>query len=133
LFCGQEEGNAPAAIRRRLPPPKSRSKRTQDLLPAHVCGASPELIPRIHFSLNTSKQVKYSGGEEMEIERMVLAFAGFFILVSLVLAQIHSSYWLLFTAFVGLNLFQSAFTGFCPLAKILKVLGIKPLTNMFRY
>jgi hypothetical protein len=69
----------------------------------------------------------------MEIERMVLAFAGFFILVSLALSQIHSSYWLLFTAFVGVNLFQSAFTGFCPLAKILKVLGQKPLTSMFRY
>ncbi len=69
----------------------------------------------------------------MEIERMVLAFAGLFILISLVLAQIHSHYWLLFTAFVGVNLFQSAFTGFCPLAKILKALGKRPVTNIFRY
>ncbi len=69
----------------------------------------------------------------MEIERMVLAFAGLFILISLVLSQIHSSYWLLFTAFVGVNLFQSAFTGFCPLAKILKAMGKQPLTRMFRY
>ncbi len=69
----------------------------------------------------------------MEIERMVLAFAGFFILVSLILSQIHSHYWLLFTGFVGANLFQSAFTGFCPLAKILKALGKRPATEIFRY
>jgi hypothetical protein len=69
----------------------------------------------------------------MGIERMVLAFAGVFILVSLVLSQIHSSYWLLFTAFVGLNLFQSAFTGFCPLAKILKAFGKKTSCAVFRY
>ena len=69
----------------------------------------------------------------MSIERMVLAFAGSFILISLVLAQVHSPYWLLFTAFVGVNLFQSAFTGFCPLARILKVFGVEPSTVMFRY
>ncbi len=69
----------------------------------------------------------------MVIERMVLAFAGSFILISLVLSQIHSHYWLLFTAFVGINLLQSAFTGFCPLAKILKAAGKKPLTNIFEY
>jgi hypothetical protein len=62
----------------------------------------------------------------MTVDRLVLAFAGGFILVSLLLSQIHSPYWLLFTAFVGANLFQSAFTGFCPLAKILKFLGFKP-------
>ena len=38
----------------------------------------------------------------------------------------HHHYWLYFTAFVGLNLFQSAFTGFCPLATILKKMGKKP-------
>jgi hypothetical protein len=62
----------------------------------------------------------------MTIGRMVLAFAGAFILISLVLSQLHSTNWLWFTAFVGANLFQSAFTGFCPLAKILKGLGVKP-------
>jgi mannose/fructose/N-acetylgalactosamine-specific phosphotransferase system component IIC len=59
----------------------------------------------------------------MNIDRIVLAFAGFAILLSLVLSQYHSHYWLYFTAFVGLNLLQSAFTGFCPLAVILKKLG----------
>jgi hypothetical protein len=64
----------------------------------------------------------------MTIDRLVLVFAGSFILISLLLSQIHSSYWLLFTAFVGANLLQSAFTGFCPLAKILKFLGFTPGT-----
>jgi hypothetical protein len=62
----------------------------------------------------------------MSIDRLVLAFAGSFVLVSLVLSKIHHPYWLWFTAFVGLNLLQSAFTGFCPLAKILKAMGAKP-------
>lgn len=62
----------------------------------------------------------------MNIERIVLAVAGSFILGSLVLSQLYSPYWLLFTAFVGANLLQSAFTGFCPLAVILKRLGKQP-------
>lgn len=62
----------------------------------------------------------------MTIDRVVLAFAGTMILVSLLLSRFHSAYWLWFTAFVGVNLLQSSFTGFCPLVKILKPLGIKP-------
>ena len=62
----------------------------------------------------------------MNVDRLVFAFAGLMILVSLGLSQVHSVYWLWFTAFVGLNMFQAAFTGFCPLAKILKAVGIKP-------
>ncbi|RJP78775.1 MAG: DUF2892 domain-containing protein [Desulfobacteraceae bacterium] len=62
----------------------------------------------------------------MTIDRFVLAFAGSFILISLLLSRIHSPYWLWFTAFVGANLLQSAFTGFCPLAKILRMFGVKP-------
>lgn len=61
----------------------------------------------------------------MTIDRVVFAFAGAMILLSLLLGWAHSRYWLWFTAFVGANLFQSAFTGFCPLAKILKSLGVK--------
>ena len=56
----------------------------------------------------------------MSIENMIRAFAGVFILVSLGLSHYHSPYWLFFTAFVGANLFQSAFTGFCPLEMILR-------------
>ena len=69
----------------------------------------------------------------MSIERMVLAFAGSFILISLVLSRLFNPYWLLFTAFVGANLLQSAFTGFCPLAKILKALGARPSSETFKY
>lgn len=62
----------------------------------------------------------------MSIDRIVLAFAGSVILLSLALAQLHSPYWLWLTAFVGANLLQSAFTGFCPLALILRAAGIRP-------
>lgn len=62
----------------------------------------------------------------MTIDRVVFAVAGSFILISLLLAHYHSENWLWFTAFVGANLLQSAFTGFCPMAMILKKLGIKP-------
>jgi len=62
----------------------------------------------------------------MNVDRIVLAFAGLVVLVSVLLAHYHSEYWLLLTGFVGLNLLQSAFTGFCPLAVILKKLGRQP-------
>jgi hypothetical protein len=62
---------------------------------------------------------------KMNVDRMVLTFAGIFILLSLVLSKVSSPYWLLFTAFVGANLLQASFTGFCPLAKILKAMGVK--------
>lgn len=62
----------------------------------------------------------------MSIDRWVFAFAGAMVLVSLFLSLVHSQYWLFFTAFVGANLFQAAFTGFCPLAIILKKIGIRP-------
>jgi len=62
----------------------------------------------------------------MNIDRIVLGFAGSMILISLLLAHFYSPYWLWFTAFVGANLLQSSFTGFCPLAKVLKPLGVKP-------
>ena len=54
------------------------------------------------------------------IQLLVRRFAGIFILISLALGYFVSPYWYLFTAFVGLNLFQSSFTNFCPLEKILK-------------
>ncbi|MEW5904459.1 MAG: DUF2892 domain-containing protein [Pseudomonadota bacterium] len=66
----------------------------------------------------------------MNAERIVRIVAGFFVLLSLALgAQASplfvSEYFLLFTAFVGLNLFQSGFTQFCPLNNILAKLGVK--------
>jgi len=62
----------------------------------------------------------------MNIDRIVLAFAGAMVLLSLTLGLLVSPWWFLLTGFVGLNLFQSAFTGFCPLASMLKKLGRSP-------
>lgn len=62
----------------------------------------------------------------MVIDRIVLAFAGLMVLTSLLFAYWVSPYWLILAGFVGLNLFQAAFTGFCPLAMVLKKLGYRP-------
>ncbi|MGO9994476.1 MAG: DUF2892 domain-containing protein [Steroidobacteraceae bacterium] len=62
----------------------------------------------------------------MSIDRWVMRFAGTVILLSLLLAHFVSVNWLWLTAFVGANLLQSSFTGFCPLAILLKRFGIKP-------
>jgi len=62
----------------------------------------------------------------MNIDRIVMAFAGSVILIGLGLGYTYSPYWFLLTAFVGLNLLQSAFTGFCPLAIVLRKLGVAP-------
>ncbi len=62
----------------------------------------------------------------MNIDRLVNAMAGSFILISLLLAQVHNPHWLWFTAFVGANLLQASFTGFCPAATVFKKLGAKP-------
>ena len=62
----------------------------------------------------------------MSIDRIVMLFAGCMVLLSLALSQLHHVYWLFLAAFVGANLVQASFTGFCPLAKILKAFGTKP-------
>ncbi len=62
----------------------------------------------------------------MSIDRAVMAFAGTVIVVSAALAQLHSVYWLLLTAFVGLNLLQASMTRFCPLATVMKRFGVRP-------
>lgn len=59
----------------------------------------------------------------MSIDNAVFAFAGIMILVSVALAHFVSSWFLLLTVFVGLNMLQAAFTGFCPAAMIFKRLG----------
>ena len=60
----------------------------------------------------------------MSLEQAVTAFAGVMILISVALTQLVSPWWWLLTAFVGLNLLQSAFTGFCPAAMIMRKLGV---------
>ena len=61
----------------------------------------------------------------MTLDRAVLAFAGFVVLLSLALSQLHSPYWLWLTAFAGLNMIQASFTGVCPAAFVFKRLGVK--------
>lgn len=62
----------------------------------------------------------------MNVDRMVIAFAGAVVLLSLALAQFHSRWWLWLTVFVGANLLQSAFTGFCPAARVFRAFGARP-------
>ena len=62
----------------------------------------------------------------MKMEHYIRAIAGSFILISLLLTYFYSQYWLLFTAFVGLNLLQSAFTKWCLMEILLEKLGVPP-------
>ena len=61
----------------------------------------------------------------MNLDRLIFTVAGSFILLSVLMSVFHSPYWLFFTAFVGANLLQASFTGFCPLAVLLKKAGVK--------
>lgn len=61
----------------------------------------------------------------MTIDRMLRLIAGVFIILSLVLSQLHSVYWLYFTGFVGLNLTQSFFTNWCPMMTLLRLSELK--------
>jgi hypothetical protein len=60
------------------------------------------------------------------VERYLRLIAGSFVMISLTLGYLYSSYWYGFTAFVGLNLFQSAFTNWCAMITILRKLGVRP-------
>jgi hypothetical protein len=61
----------------------------------------------------------------MTVNRYLRLIAGFFVVLSVLLAHLHSPHWLWFTAFVGANLFQSAFTNWCPMMTLLRKLGIR--------
>jgi hypothetical protein len=61
----------------------------------------------------------------MSLERSVEAFAGFMVLLSVALTYFVHPYFVWLTVFVGVNLFQQAFTGFCPAAMIMRKLGVK--------
>jgi len=62
----------------------------------------------------------------MNIDRAVFVFAGIVILAGLLLGRYVSLWWLLLSAFAGLNMIQAAFTGFCPAAMVFKKLGVRP-------
>lgn len=61
----------------------------------------------------------------MNIDKIIFALAGSIILISVALGHYVNAYWLLLTAFIGLNMLQASFTGFCPAAKVLGKLGFK--------
>jgi hypothetical protein len=61
----------------------------------------------------------------MTVDRYLRLVAGFFIMASVALGYYHHPNWYWFTAFVGLNLFQSAFTNWCPMMTILRKLGVQ--------
>ena len=61
----------------------------------------------------------------MNIDKAVLAFAGFVVLLGLALGTYVNAYWYLLTAFAGLNMIQASFTGFCPAAMVFKRLGLR--------
>jgi Inner membrane protein YgaP-like, transmembrane domain len=68
----------------------------------------------------------------MTLERWIRAIAGSFVIIGVTLSYVQSQYWLFFVLFVGLNLFQSAFTGFCLMENILRRLGVgQPSPNAF--
>ena len=60
----------------------------------------------------------------MNVDKAVLAFAGFVVLLGLALGTYVNAYWYLLTAFAGLNMLQASFTGFCPAAMVFKKLGL---------
>jgi hypothetical protein len=61
----------------------------------------------------------------MNVNRALRLIAGFFVMLSVALAHFHNPNWLWFTAFVGANLFQSAFTDWCPMMAVLRKLGVR--------
>lgn len=66
------------------------------------------------------------------LERILFLMAGIFVLASSILAWVHSIYWLIFTMFVGLNLFILAVTGFCPSAILFDKMGVKSRLGQLR-
>jgi hypothetical protein len=62
----------------------------------------------------------------MDLNRWLRMIAGLFVVVSVLLGHFVSEWWYVFTAFVGLNLFQSAFTNWCPMMAFLRKLGVRP-------
>jgi len=82
-------------------------------------------------SAGSHARTNHSGELQMTISRYVQLFAGSFVMLSLALGApasplFQSQQWLKFTAFIGFMLAQSSITGFCPLAMILRALGVKP-------
>ena len=66
----------------------------------------------------------------MTVERYLRMIAGVFVMLSLALGHWVSPYWYLLTGFVGLNLFQSAFSNWCPMVSVLRKAGVKSCSEI---
>jgi hypothetical protein len=75
--------------------------------------------------MNAATAINPTEAKGMNLERYLRLIAGAFVVLSVALGYWVSPYWFLLTAFVGLNLFQSAFTNWCPMMAFLRKLGIK--------
>src|SRR6185369_4777021 len=117
-------------LRSDIPGPRTRidgRRSCVDSALAHGCPCSLLHVPERENSAigdGTLAETNILGGNRMTVERALRLMAGFFVLVSLALGYFVSPYWLLFTAFVGLNLFQSGLTNWCPAMFILRKLGL---------
>jgi hypothetical protein len=76
-------------------------------------------------SKDAFRRLRLKGDNVMDVERYLRLIAGSFVLASVMLGYWYSPYWFLFTAFVGLNLLQSAFTNWCPMMTFLRWMGVK--------
>jgi multidrug efflux pump subunit AcrB len=81
-------------------------------------------VPILYYN-RFRKRNELNGGHIMTVDRYIRMIGGAFVVLSLGLGYWVSPYWFLFTAFVGLNLFQSAFTNWCPMMTILRKSGVK--------
>ena len=97
----------------------------------HACmGLDSSVIAYVHRYAYTRDdrfdQAVAKGDLVVNLDRAVFAFAGIVVLAGLALGLAFSPWWLLLSAFAGLNMFQAAFTGFCPSALVMKRLGLRP-------
>ena len=83
-------------------------------------------MKRLPLNLKREKKKKTERNRTMKMNDWIRAIAGTFVLASLLLAHYHHPNWLWFTAFVGANLIQSAFTKWCLMEKILAKIGVRP-------
>jgi hypothetical protein len=102
------------------PAARGRINRPQSL----AANSAPPLAANDNIHIYKDNQIQME--VTMSLDRSVLAFAGIMVLLSVVLTAFVSPLFVWLTVFVGLNLLQSAFTGFCPAAVVFRKLGVKP-------
>ena len=95
---------------------RSSERRRVRWTPMPSCAGRPISLQRHRFD----------EGRNMSIDQAVLGFAGVMVLLSALLVWLVSPWWLLLVAFVRANLVQASITGFCPAAKVFKLIGLKP-------